>query len=147
MGSKLKATEHCNLVKMSHIARESNIDDDFHPLQSVINMLNSLGDSHADFTDAESEDNTRTILPFDNSTNIMRLSVGVASLLFLMVVLFVIIIMFCKTFCRRVKWCECRRDDLDEEKIIETDHCTSIHVNPAFVHGDYIRSVVYSNVA
>merc|ERR1712096_582857 len=117
MGSKLKATEHCNLVKMSHIARESNIDDDFHPLQSVINMLKSLGDSHADFIVAEPEDDTRTILPFDNSTNIMRLSVGVASLLFLMVVIFAII-MFCKTFLRRMKWCECRRGDFDEEKII-----------------------------
>merc|ERR1712183_928489 len=146
MGSKLKATEHYNLVKMSDIARESNIEDS-HPLQSVINMLKSLGDSHADFIVAEPEDDTRTILPFDNSTNIMRLSVGVASLLFLMVVIFAIIIMFCKTFFRRLKWCECRRGDFDEEKIIETEHCSSIHVNPSFVHGDYIRSVVHSTVA
>merc|ERR1712183_329752 len=144
MGSKLKATEHCYLVKMSDIARDSNIEEDSHPLQSVINILTSLGDSNADFTDAESEDDTRTILPFDNSTNIMRLSVGVASLLFLMLVMFFIIIMFCKTFFRRMKWCECRRD---EEKIIETEHCSSIHVNPSFVHGDYIRSVVQNNVA
>merc|ERR1712096_392861 len=147
MGSKLKATEQYNLVKMSAIDRVSIIEEDAHPLQSVINMLKSLGDSHANFADAESEDDIRTILPFDNSTNIMRLSVGVASLVFLMVVMLVIIIMFCKTFFRRGKWCGCRREDLDEEKIIETDHCTSIHVNPAFVHGDYIRSVVHSNVA
>merc|ERR1712202_40806 len=147
MGSKLKATEHCNLVKMNPITRVSNVEEDSLPLQSVINMLISLGDSHADFTDAESEDNTRTILYSDVSTNFLWLSVGVASLVFLMVFMLVIIMLFCKTFFRRVKWCKCRRDDLDEEKMIETDHCTSIHVNPAFVHGDYIRSVVHSNVA
>merc|ERR1712183_743633 len=118
MGSKLKATEHCYLVKMSPITRVSNIEEESHPLQSVINMLKSLGDSHADFTDAESEDDVRTILPSDNSTDILRFSVGVASLVFLMVVMLVIIIVFCKTFCRRVKWYECRREqDLHEEKM------------------------------
>merc|ERR1719186_489783 len=117
---------------MSPIARESNIEENFHPLQSVINMLNSLGDSHADFADAELEDDTRTILPSDN---ILRLSVCVASLALLMLV---IVILFCKTFCRIVKWCQCRREDLDEEKMIETEQDFKKFVNPSFVHGDYI---------
>ena len=59
--SKLKVTECCgrdNVINLTYLimSATTNIKEDSHPVQLVINILKTLGDSNADFAETESEE-------------------------------------------------------------------------------------------